>query len=191
MREKRVGKILGIIFVVLVFVLLQIGVQPVIERFTEQTLEPTGRLIIYENTIDLIKSYPLFGTGVGTYIYAYTMFQKKDVGALTDHAHNDYLELLADAGLIGGSVLILFVWGVVFYLFVKWRKRRNYFVRGVVLGCILGLVALLIHSISDFNFQIPANTVYFITLMSLGLRTVHLNQETRHAKFEDLDTERI
>ena len=64
------------------------------------------------------------------------------------------------------------------YVFVKWRKRSDHFVKGVGLGCIMGIVAILIHSISDFNLRIPANAVYFVTLYALAIKTVDYRQKT-------------
>lgn len=61
-------------------------------------------------------------------------------------------------------------------MFVKWRKRRDAFVKGVGLGCILAIVAILIHSMSDFNLQIPANAVYFVTIYALAINAVSMKR---------------
>jgi O-antigen ligase len=132
------------------------------------------RPTVFQNTVEMIGSYPLFGTGLGTYMYAYAMYERESLGGrVVDHAHNDYLELLAESGVAAALSLILFGFGVLGYLFVSWMRRRDYLVRGVVLGCVAGAAAVLIHSFMDFNLHIPANAVYFAALLALGLRVVN------------------
>jgi tetratricopeptide (TPR) repeat protein len=58
------------------------------------------------------------------------------------------------------------------YLAGRWRKRRANFAKGVGLGAILGILAILIHGFTDFNLQIPANAVYFVGLCALALNLV-------------------
>lgn len=173
-REKRASKIIRTVTLVILFSVILIGIRPIIERFSWASIERERRPIYFKNTMELIKSFPLNGSGLGTYIYAYPMFEKKYQPGLLDHAHNDYLELLAESGMVGGASLILFAFGAAGYLFERWSKRHDYFVRGVVLGCLGGIVALLIHSLTDFNLHIPANAVYFVTLFALGMRTVKM-----------------
>lgn len=91
---------------------------------------------------------------------------------MTDHAHNDYLEVLAESGIIGGASLIGLAFGGLGYLFVLWMKRKDYFVRGIVFGCMAGIVSLLLHSFVDFNLHIPANALYFVVLFALGFTSV-------------------
>lgn len=171
-RERRLRKIVRTIFLAVLFSVIMIGVKPIIERFSLEALTKEGRPVIFKNTIDLIKSFPLFGTGTGTYVFAYMMYEKVYVRAITDHAHNDYLELLAESGLIGGGSLILCAFGALGYVFAGWMRRSDYFVKGIVIGCLTGIAAILIHSITDFNLRIPANAVYFVTLYALAFRTV-------------------
>jgi O-antigen ligase len=157
---------------VVAFTAVTIGIRPIIERFSWESVPREGRPVIFKNTLKLFKAYPLFGTGPGTFVYAYTKYEKFYVRGITDHAHNDYLELLAESGLLGGGCLILLAFAALGYLFWWWTKRSDYFVRGVGLGCMAGIAAILIHSLTDFNLRIPANAVYFITLYTLALKSV-------------------
>lgn len=174
-RKKRFVRILRFVFLVILFSVVMVGIRPIIERFSWDSLSRQSRPIIFKNTMDLIENYPLFGTGPGTYVYAYPMVEKVNIRGIVDHAHNDYLEFLAESGLIGGGSLILFAFWTVGYMFVKWGRRRDYFVKGVGLGCIMGIMAILVHSMTDFNLHIPANVVYFVALYALGIKTVKID----------------
>jgi len=175
-RGKRSRKILRAILLMILFSVILIGIKPIIERFSLEALSKEIRPIFYKNTMDLIKTFPLFGTGSGTYVYAYTMFEKIDAHMIVDHAHNDYLEFIAESGIIGGGALILFAFGAFIYIFAKWMKRNDYFVKGIVLGCLMGVLGILIHSLTDFNLRIPANAVYFVTFYALAWRTVKMGR---------------
>jgi len=61
-----------------------------------------------------------------------------------------------------------------------WRRRRSSFAKGIGLGAMLGVTAILIHGFTDFNLQIPANAVYFTALAMLGV--VVLGREAQRGK---------
>ncbi len=173
---RRSKRILGNIILVILAAAFIIGVGPILNRFTNTKLSEVIRPIWFNNSLELINDFPLFGTGLGTYVQIYPAYKKVEDGYLLDHAHNDYLELAAETGLIGACSLVLFALTMIIVLFLKWRKRRDPFVRGVVLGCLLGIVAILLHSVVDFNLQIPANAVYFVALFALALGAVNLKE---------------
>ena len=72
--------------------------------------------------------------------------------------------------------VIFWAFGALGNVFVKWMGRRDDFVRGVVLGCMAGAAAVLLHSLTDFSLRMPANAVYCVTLYALALRTVGIKE---------------
>jgi len=178
-RGQRARRVIRTVALIIIFSVLLIGIKPILERFSLEVLEAEGRPILYKNTIELIKDYPLSGTGLGTYIHSYPKYEQKYVRGITDHAHNDYLEVLAENGLMGGGCLIAAAFGALGWLFVKWGRRRDYFVKGIGLGCMAGIAAILIHSLTDFSLRMPANAVYCMTLYALALKTVGLKERTK------------
>lgn len=172
-RERRYLRVIRTVAIVVLFAVVLVGARPIIERFSWEGLMSEQRPVIFRSTVELIGNFPLFGTGLGTYVFAYPMFDNKGFGGrVVDHAHNDYLEILAESGLVGGVAIILAGFVGVGYMFGRWTRRRHYLVRGIVLGCVAGIVAILVHSITDFNLRIPANAVYLVTLYALGMRVV-------------------
>lgn len=167
-RGRGFGGILRIVLVIVLAVAVWLGVGPVVERFSETDISTEGRRTIYKDTIEMIGDYPLTGTGKGTYVNAYPMYEKVDDRQKLSFAHNDYLEYAAENGVIGGGALVLAGLGLILWLAGMWRRRRSSFAKGIGLGAMLGVTALLLHGFTDFNLQITANAVYFTTLLMLG-----------------------
>jgi O-antigen ligase len=122
---------------------------------------------VWRDTVALIKAHPFLGAGIGAYGTAVPLHGRYDgsQGALMQ-AHNDYLQALADGGLLGGALALWFIAAVARSV---WRGLRSADRRaaGVTLGCGAGFLALLVHSAFDFNLQIPANALAFLLLSLL------------------------
>ena len=88
---------------------------------------------------------------------------------LFEHAHNDYLEYLAELGGMGFLLLLGGILTMLVFSFLMWRVRRHPEVKGLVLGGMVAVVAMLIHSITDFNLHIPANMMLFALVLSLTI----------------------
>ena len=172
--ERRLVNV--IVLVVLVGVIL-IGIQPILERFTNQSLFDESRWLYYQYTLGLIKDYPWLGSGLGTYVKAINQYLGKDFYAIIDHAHNDYLEMAGEAGLVGGGALIL---GglLLFGLGVKrYFKTDDSLTSGISLGAMMGVLALFLHSLTDFSLRMPGNAVTWLSLFVLCLKLPQLGSE--------------
>lgn len=139
-----------------------IGLAPVTERFERlgQQADLGVRTGIWQDTLALIKDYPFLGSGLGTYRWFSVHYQTHLLGFYYEHAHNDYLEFAAEVGI---PVTIL-LFGSLWILVIKLGRlpvfaRRNHNV--LAAGCAGSLAALLTHSLTDFNLQIPANAYIF------------------------------
>lgn len=179
---RRNRRIIRTVALAVLFAVVIIGIEPIIERFSWDRIARDTRPVFYKNTVDLVRSFPVLGTGAGTYVHAYPMFEKVYIRGILERAHNDYLETLAECGIVGGGSLMALALLTLGWLFAGWLRRRDYFVRGVVLGCMAGIAAILIHGFTDFNLRIPANAVHFVALYALGIRAVKLDR--RHGAGE-------
>jgi O-antigen ligase len=113
---------------------------------------------------------PLLGKGAGSYKYVYPHYKSDDVTSakLYDHAHNDYVQFLAEFGAIAflflaGSVVLSFYWAV-----QAMRVRRRPINQGLGFASAMGIIAIMIHSTVDFNLQIPANAFMFMFILAIG-----------------------
>lgn len=169
--EGSVSKGLGLVFV---FVLLLVGlaswvgIDYLYSRIGEVEADAGIRLPVYRDSVNLILDNPLTGVGPGMYKWRFRPYQQSNLHKLYDHAHNDYLETAAEWGLPAA---------VLFWLFVCWRcfdslrlflVSRNPLRRGLALGCAAAIFSILVHSMIDFNLQIPSNWVVFCILLALS-----------------------
>ena len=178
--RRRFGRMVRLVVMVVLVAVVWLGIGPVIDRFSEMDISYEARRLFYENTVEMIGDFPLAGTGKGTYVDAYAIYEKVDDGVKLSYAHNDYLEFAAENGVGAGGALAVAGIGLAVWLAAMWRRRRSSFAKGIGLGAMLGVAAILIHGFTDFNLQIPANAVYFTALAMLGV--VVLGKEERSGK---------
>lgn len=186
-RSRRLRRIISAVFALVAGIAIWIGLAPVLERFSPEQVVAEGRPILYKYTMDVIRKFPFSGVGSGCYLYGYNMAEREYTPGLTTHAHNDYLEVLAESGVAGGGALIVAGLAALVLLGVRWKKRRDYFVKGVMLGCIAGIAGMLIHSFTDFSLRMPANAAFFLALYALGLKVGTLRLSAGPAQPESSD----
>lgn len=172
-KQKTAGTVLVVFFLAAGFLMaLWIGPEPVLGRFEalsqEYTLSPHSRWAIWQDTLPLIRQHPWLGSGFGTFPVDYTSAQSVYPGMFVNHAHNDYLEIFAELGVSGGLVLF----GSVFYLLAqtirRYRVEKDRWRRAMALGSVGSLVAMLSHSLTDFNLYIPANALVFAVVSAIA-----------------------
>jgi len=125
-----------------------------------------ARITVWGGIVEMIKDYPLLGTGPGTFSIVYTQYQPAGFDYRYFMGHNDYLHFTSETGL---PLIAVMIWMIV-ALFVKGFKKLNNpsrLVRGITLGAMSGITAILVHSIFDFNLHIPANAILFTVLAAL------------------------
>ncbi|MEZ4527786.1 MAG: O-antigen ligase family protein [Desulfobacterales bacterium] len=140
-----------------------------IRTFEQGTEMPSfdARITAWKGAVNMIRAYPLLGSGPGTFAYVYTQHQPPGLIAYYNMAHNDYLHFLAETGLPLAGIVIWMI--CVFYRagFQK-MKHPSRLVRGMTLGSMSGITALLVHSMGDFNLHVPANAMLFACLAALA-----------------------
>ncbi|MBP7827391.1 MAG: O-antigen ligase family protein [Verrucomicrobia bacterium] len=134
------------------------------------------RPLIWQASLRLWAEHPWWGVGPGHFDYRFPAVRPAPIQGRPDRVHNDYLNALVDWGAVG-IALVFSAWGLLFLgVFQTWRYvrgspgdlgGRNSSKFAFVLGASLGLVAILCHSLTDFNMQIPANAILAVTWMAL------------------------
>jgi len=163
-----------------VVTVLVLGFDKSIVRLLEKDVFGGERMLQYVLSLKLLSSTWLTGVGAGNYQWAFTMFRNNDLRFVTyDHAHNDYLEVAAEQGLLGSLLLGAVVCWIMWTLYTGYRSRRNPLMRGVIFGCLLSVIYMLMHSAVEFNFRIPANAVYFFAISALGIAACRIDRQKR------------
>jgi O-antigen ligase len=157
--------IIGILAATVMF-----GGEQALSRFvgTVNTDDPTtGRAHFWSVTLDIIKAHPLMGTGLGAFGVVYTKYDSRNGLFRLEQAHNDYLQVLSDAGIIGALLGFFFVVAL-FRMGLARRETGDEFRRGVATGALAGCFAVLVHSFFDFTLHTTSNALLFLVLAALA-----------------------
>lgn len=138
------------------------------ETATSQDIT-TDRGHIWNVTTKVIANSLPFGVGFGALGVAYTPFDSYSGLERVEQAHNDYLQVVADAGVVGVAIGLFFLFWL-FRLGLHSANTGNTYRRGVAIGALSGCFAVLVHSIFDFVLHTTAISLLFIALMALIVR---------------------
>jgi O-antigen ligase len=156
-----------------------LGVGQLVQRFSSfQALEVTvgKRASMRRDTWKIFLHHPVTGTGLGTLQIVYPLYESLYDGKIVNHSHNDYLEALAEAGILGGLCCAWFL-GVLFSESLKrLRQLNNSFAGALQLSGLVACSGFLVHSFVDFNLHIPANALLFFLMANLA--TTEIQQVT-------------
>lgn len=162
-------------FVVIMLVAIFVGLfwigadTDILKRLADDPLTTssvTDRRSVWGDTLTMFLANPLTGVGLGAFEAVYPIYGRGDGSLLIQFAHNDYLQVLSDCGLVGGALALWF-------LVVTARAMRQVpnttdsFLRALGFGSAAGIFALLVHSLFDFNLQIPSNALLFLVLTAI------------------------
>lgn len=185
LKGAMVRVVLGVALMVgLLGGVLMLGGEFSLNRFIDSvnTDDPTtGRAHFWSVTVDMIKTHPILGTGLGGYGVLYTRFDSRNGTFRLEQAHNDYLQILSDAGIIGAFIGLCFL----VLLFVRALKRarsHDDFRRGLALASLGGCFAVLVHSLFDFTLHTTANALLFLVLAALATMDGRVEQAPRRRR---------
>ena len=138
-----------------------------IQRFGRLASE--DRLQVWGETLHLVSAYPVFGCGLGAYESAFPRYKVSAPLEAWDHAHNDYLQLLAELGLAGSLIAAALLLVVLSRLIRVLTNHPEPDARYLAIACTGALAGFLAHSITDFNLYIPANAMVLAWILGLSV----------------------
>jgi O-antigen ligase len=151
---------------VLVTYLLYLGITPIVDRFAQTEVTNEQRLIAWQGAVSALKDYPVFGTGLGTFQYIFKIYKPEGLYRYWDHAHNDYLELLLEVGIVGAIIIaILFFLGVKAIVNAPWKGKEVY----LNAAFLSSITTIAVHSVVDFNLHIPSNAILFFLISGIAV----------------------
>jgi O-antigen ligase len=143
------------------------GAGKAIERFSK--LHPGDvslgrRATMIRGAVRVFFNHPIAGSGVGTLVTVFPRFDSSYDGKVVDHVHNDYIETMAETGILGGLCGLAFLWILFREAQRNFTAEQGHFSRALHAGAITALSGLLLHSFVDFNLRIPSNVLLFLLL---------------------------
>ena len=128
-----------------------------------------GRLTAWQDGLRVVQDFTLTGTGMDTYGTA-TLLYSADPTTRFTYAHNGYLQLAAEAGLLVGlpilGALVLFIREIRRRFRDSADDTRTYWLR---VGAVTGLAAIALQELVDFSLQVPGNMVLFTVLCAIAV----------------------
>ncbi len=157
------------------------------DQLVAATTHQDDRFLYWNSAAQIWRENIWLGAGPAHYDYRFRQYRAPALQGAPQYVHNDYLNTLADLGLVGLGLVVIFI--LLFYagVFKTWRfvqrspndlgtKSSNK--AAFVLGGSLGILALLFHSFVDFNMQIPANAILALTLIALVTNYIRFATQT-------------
>jgi O-antigen ligase len=149
--------------------------EPVVNRVAQGKIVATdvkdesflvSRGWIWRDTAVMIRANFLTGVGLGAFETAFPIYSQSDGSLLVSQAHNDYLQIVAETGIFGG---VLVVWFLGIVLSQTWRgmRLRDPLLVALALGSGGSIVGMMVHSIFDFNLQLPSHALLLLLLTAI------------------------
>jgi O-antigen ligase len=172
-RGLRTAIGLGLFLLIVLSLLTWIGGGELSKRIasvgpSHSELPSDIRTYINRDALRMAMKKPVLGWGLGAFPVVYPQFRTFYTNFFVNEAHNDYLQLLVEMGLLGFATML---WFIVIVYRRSLKKITNWsddISGAVTLACLLGMSGILVHSVVDFNLQIPANAVLFYVLCTIA-----------------------
>jgi O-antigen ligase len=173
-RNLRAASAAGAFLVIAFGLLVWLGGGELAERMasihaaTRTELSGGTRLTIDRDALRMFAKKPVLGWGLGVFPEIYPQFSSFSSNVPVGMAHNDYLQVLVEMGALGFAAVLWFL--LTLYrsglgTLKRWPPDIN---SAVSLAAMMGVTGILVHSLVDFNLQIPANAALFYVLCVLA-----------------------
>lgn len=133
----------------------------------------TGRSHFWSVALQIFFAHPIIGAGFDAFGVAFTRYDTWSGAFRIEQAHNDYLQILADSGVLGFACIAAFI----FLLFRQGiqtiKTHTDKFVMNGSIGAFAGCFGILIHSFFDFPLRTPSNALFFLMMVTLTVVPLH------------------
>ncbi len=170
------GWLIGVLALIAFICVLAAGFDAVYDRLgslRELDRAEGGRWQIVKDIAVAWTQFPLLGTGLGTHQVVYPMFDRSTVVALATHAENEYAQAAEETGAVGLLALVA-LGGLLWWDYVHIIRAGRAPIHSAAYGLGFGLMAVMVHSLSDFGQHLPANGILSIVFCALLIRLRHI-----------------
>ena len=142
-------------------------ISQVMDRIENTGLNTETRDEVVKYGLTMLPDFWLAGSGAGTFAFVFPNYVKQYFGIYYDFAHNDYLQILLEFGVIGVLPLVFYTMLGLGRGLTMLRIGQSSLARGMGFAAVMAGISLSIHSAVDFNLQMPANIVLFVAVLRL------------------------
>jgi O-antigen ligase len=188
-QRKNIAILLGVFLLISLAIIASTGGHEVKARIATFAADKHSdiatdiRLQIDRDILRMVRHRPMLGWGQGTFAEVYPRFRSFYTDSLVNAAHNDFLQVLAETGLIGFAIMIWFLVITLRHALRKSSKWTSNLNGAVAVAALLGISGILVHSLIDFNMQVPANAALFYAICTVAaMETRFKNHRHIHRK---------
>jgi O-antigen ligase len=143
------------------------------KRFDAARVDISVRERAWSDALRIAADFPAVGTGINTYGVATLFYEPPTLTVHYVQAHNDYLQLAAEGGLlvtVPAAILVVAIGVTIWRRFADERAQgRRSPARA---GALFGLAGIALQELFDFSLQMPGNTILFVFLIAVAVRPV-------------------
>jgi O-antigen ligase len=156
------------------------GAGVALSRFSTAGSELGTRIAAWHDALRVIRAFPLIGAGLNTYGSATLLYQTTSLSSHFQEAHNEYLQIAAEGGMLLIAAFVLCIWRL------TGTTRRRFAAadepslsRWIRIGAVTGLIAIALQSLMEFSLQMPGNAALFAVVAALAVHTGAAEPERR------------
>jgi O-antigen ligase len=160
------------------------GVRPIVARFVADSWSTVhGRLPIWRQAVVIAQDFPITGSGFNTYQTIVPFYTTTDLDEPYEAAHNDFLQLAAEGGLLVGLPVLATVGFFIWETRQRFRESSDDSVtEWLRIGAVVGLSLMAVQETVDFSLQVPGNAALFVVLAAIAVhRAPTGTHEGRHS----------
>jgi len=172
LKNGRRGAAVGVVWIFVLAFVAWMGTAAMWHRLTD--LSDEMRLTMAKDGVRMFWHKPVLGWGLGTFTTVYPQFRSFYTNLFVNAAHNDYVQMLVETGLIGFTAAVWFIVAVYRSGLRNADGWTRDWSRTLGLAALVGCSGLLVHSAFDFNLQIPANACFFYFLCGVTTSTASI-----------------
>jgi len=146
-----------------------------------------SRIDTFRKTFSIIKDNFFLGTGLGSFLNVFPFYENPQTvtNRFMNHAHNDWLEIIMELGLIGFSLILL----ALFWLFRNFARlfsdKNNFKGRRISRAAAIAVILLLLHSMVDYPLRTPFLSLLFFVFVGLSVtKPLNLKNSLSEASYD-------
>ena len=158
------------------------GLEKLAKRLETTDAQREERIYVFQSSFETMQDFWLTGSGTGSFYSIFPNYRDNDSFYFYDFAHNDYLQLWIEYGLIGLSLFAL----IVILSFIKAIKAQKYrhtaILKGMGFASMMAIMSLMLHATTEFNFHIPANALLFTLICAIACISADMEYQEHEPK---------